>query len=286
MSSGQSKTVSKSAFTLVELLVVIGIIALLITVLLPALNAARKKAAAVKCLSSLKQIGNAYMMYAQDNKGYWPMAIHQYAATTAPTTRDKRWVHYISKYLVKTPDGTGINWDGTAPNAHGQIKDKDNVLWGCPSWDRVGWVGGTAGFDSDYHNGYSMNIYTFAPQAVQAPSVSKRPYTNWAYRTVSGNETQMNGWYWKQTQWTKPGQRALIMDSVHVNTSVSGLWPWWTGTTFPAVPDALVFSIDFNRHGKLVRGNGPNDKTLNVLFCDGHAEALSAREGARAIRFN
>src|SRR5438093_6662572 len=60
------------AFTLVELLVVIGIIAVLIAVLLPALAKARKQAARTSCASNLRQIGVAVAAYAVENKGYLP----------------------------------------------------------------------------------------------------------------------------------------------------------------------------------------------------------------------
>lgn len=58
------------AFTLVELLVVIGIIALLISILLPALGRAREAANTVKCLSNLRQVGMASMLFANEHKGW------------------------------------------------------------------------------------------------------------------------------------------------------------------------------------------------------------------------
>src|ERR1700730_10583436 len=68
----------RRGFTLVELLVVIGIIALLVSILLPAINKAREQARRVKCLSNQKQLVLAWISYANENKG------HLVSANTQP----------------------------------------------------------------------------------------------------------------------------------------------------------------------------------------------------------
>src|SRR5947209_3782898 len=59
-----------AGFTLVELLIVIGIIALLISILLPALNAAREQARSAACLSNLHQLGISHTNYISESGGY------------------------------------------------------------------------------------------------------------------------------------------------------------------------------------------------------------------------
>lgn len=94
----------RSGFTLVELLVVIGIIAVLIGILMPALQRARQQAVLVQCSAKLRQIGVAVSNYSITNAGYipawtgWKTLSGKYDSTSAPA-----WSQELERYLVK-PD--------------------------------------------------------------------------------------------------------------------------------------------------------------------------------------
>ena len=81
-----------AGFTLVELLVVIGVIAILIALLLPALNKARSQSRTVACQSNLHQLGLVFHMYANDNRGALPAY-----RESGPT----QWFLFYSPYLTK-----------------------------------------------------------------------------------------------------------------------------------------------------------------------------------------
>jgi prepilin-type N-terminal cleavage/methylation domain-containing protein/prepilin-type processing-associated H-X9-DG protein len=116
-----------AGFTLVELLVVIGVIALLISILLPALNKAREAARKVNCLSNLRQIGLQMQFYAQNNEGQVPLANRMNFGSTA---------YYVWKN--DRPYGWGLlflkDWSNSSgANNANTYSGADPRLLYCPS---------------------------------------------------------------------------------------------------------------------------------------------------------
>lgn len=112
----------RSGFTLVELLVVLGIVALLISLLAPVLSGVRRSAQSTTCLSQLRQLGLATSLYAHDHRGLLPRSSH-----SALAHRVMPWGYALMPYLGKGHyQGPGEAWD-----------DLFNRLYRCPAADRA-----------------------------------------------------------------------------------------------------------------------------------------------------
>lgn len=118
-------------FTLIELLMVISIIAILTTLLLPALNTARERGKQISCVGNLKAIGTALIMYSNDWNGMFPRAYQKTYGQDYPTIKYyDSWFAYLMLYT------------GDVTEAHAQICSwapyKVNTVFHCPSMNTQG----------------------------------------------------------------------------------------------------------------------------------------------------
>jgi prepilin-type N-terminal cleavage/methylation domain-containing protein/prepilin-type processing-associated H-X9-DG protein len=242
---GSSRT---KGFTLVELLVVIGIIALLISILLPSLNKARETANKAKCASNLHQIGLAILLYQGDNQQLYPRAIMDSSATHAPTwggsanpgTPDP---FQTTGFAVTSANNVSASFFLLLRN-----EQLTSAVFLCPSASQEAWDFG--GGSNSAQNWVDWNGTTGL-----AKNLSYSYENPFASNTASGN-----GWQLKN-----PDATYAIASDLNPGTSVP--------TSTRNVQSVLTTDPSSNMKG----GNSPNHQQdgQNVLYGDGHAEWMN-----------
>ncbi len=254
----------KHGFTLVELLVVIGIIAVLISVLLPALNKARDQGNIVKCASNIRQLAMALTNYAAENKGKFPPNVNSPAL---------EWYHQdrLGKYLpntVVTPSG----------NIAGPIMV-------CPTTK-----------DENVIRTYAMNQWasSISDQYVYNKTPDKRAYPGSTYNPNPPFRGQLWG------TGSKGSSTLILMAERYVNIEYNGQLytnstigfqgdkpgqrflgiPGYTLAIVPFGSGNATTELDYSRHRQSKdksAGNAAKGRT-NIAFADGHVELLGHDE--------
>jgi prepilin-type N-terminal cleavage/methylation domain-containing protein/prepilin-type processing-associated H-X9-DG protein len=304
----------RQAFTLVELLVVIGIIAVLIGILLPALNRARESAKTIKCASNLRSVGQGFSLYLAQNKQTYPAAYvynvdpangaPEVAGGTAATPKRgyKHWSYFIfgdgksvkeESFQCPSMDEGGLPATNPRPGDQraGQVRDPDT----------------DAGVYDDQARrmAYTVNEAVvvrnkFQPNPLIArggPATGFRSSYVRAGRVRNSSETILatefiDNWQVvsEDTAGTEPikshrpvhGFEGVVTVGVNLNdVSPAGSPSVRVFNAASPPPKVILQSVDqTNRLSWVGRNHGrnPDYAKTNFLYCDGHVETKTIEE--------
>jgi prepilin-type N-terminal cleavage/methylation domain-containing protein/prepilin-type processing-associated H-X9-DG protein len=297
----KSPSSRRLGFTLVELLVVIGIIALLIAILLPALQKARKQAQTAQCLSNLRQLSQAWIAYCNDNKGRSCEYYQYYQGATANGCLDLTnesmfgsgtWcgelASYIGTHISYGPDtpsipavqgGSTVYMCPSAPDPdpatlygtvnyswNGYIQPADN------GWDFIHTKhipddpNGATGVEQWWQGGYGFNVFLYYYPASAQMSTT--------------NMVGARGEYWNMySNITSPTTTPVFFDCVwmdapvqsteaiyletHSPSSITYPPTYGTGNMSDSIPDNLLGAPNANAAGFPGPGQMTNRVCLN-----------------------
>jgi prepilin-type N-terminal cleavage/methylation domain-containing protein/prepilin-type processing-associated H-X9-DG protein len=230
---------TRTGFTLIELLVVIAIIAILAALLFPVFAQAREKARQTSCLSNLKQLGTAMLMYTQDHDGLFPPAVGRQSHERF--VYEWSWLHRIEPYV------------------------KSSALFLCPSSSRrsVEWT----------QNDDILRNYGFPPTArttgFGAIELTAAPFGTALWEGLGGFYGGELGMYHEEVQSYNDAQVARPTDMVMICDEPSFDWGFRENSIFYPSPRHIR-----EPNLKLANGEEAPQGLINCVFVDGHARAL------------